>query len=235
VIDGEILDDVNVGPATIIVDAYIDGATELDRDRAVADLIDGLSPTMGPARIVWERPDGTAREIVAYLQDGLTNVTLREPARSAPVRLVFKAMFPYWVPVNVTGGPVAPWLGTAIGGLIYPDAVGGIWAEFNIDNAGSAPTWPRLVWTGPFENLHWFSFTTGQGVRVTEIVPTGVDPRRRGVWLDDDYRSDILAAGSAELFPFRPGWNRCGIHVAKVGGANFSVGTVQWPIFYLGC
>ncbi|MGL4300057.1 MAG: hypothetical protein ACRCW4_13385 [Candidatus Neomicrothrix subdominans] len=227
---GEVLDQVKIGTRILKVPVYIDGATEDARDLALRSLAQSLDPQRGPCRLIWRRPGtpaGTGREITAYLA-GPENWTLREPASSVPVVLIFEAFDPYW---RIAG--IESW--GAYGGSL-PDGLGSAMDAPLLNNQGSVETWPEWIITGPCENVQALSVATGQMWRITEVLTAGqvvriqTDPRTRGVWLGDDLRGDIMDGEADELWGLRPGLNW--VWIRAVNPTDLGTFDIRWPHRY---
>lgn len=216
-VPGERVESVHTEPRLIALPVVINTSEPGDLDRAVA----GLAPVLNPStdcRIIVERDDGSAREIVARYYSGAGEQTVADHERKhITIPLVFKAHDPYWRALNDAWGREA-------GGIA--DAIGAGFTEIAATNLGDVEAWPEWTVTGPAENIEIVSFARGKIVRAIEVLPDGAqlrirtDPADRGVWLDDFDAWPALALES-DIWSLKPGLNRCGIRATgSIEGAT---------------
>ena len=202
-IAGEKLETVRRLPRIIPLPFWIRAATELEADQLAGDLGRILHPHRD-GRLIFERPDGSDREITVRCIDGASAITVEHGEfHWVKVPAVFKAWDPDWRSTTEDRGFDTDG---------FPDGKTSGILGVDIDNQGDLPAWPEWKITGPGENYELINLTTGQMFRIVEVLGVGdvvrirTDPRDRGVWLNDVLNWRILE-GTHELWPLVPGLN----------------------------
>ena len=181
IIPGETLDSVRAQPRVFAVPLLVQADDELGIDQRLAALGGILDPDYD-CRVVYERPDGTEREITArYTSGGEATIVEHHRRRFVRVPLVFTAYFPYWRAVGSDNlfGPTA-----------FIDALGGLQNDVVITNNGDVDTWPIFTVTGYTNQLEIIHPASGSVIRFAEILEAGqtlridTDPRQRAVEVD---------------------------------------------------
>lgn len=236
-IPGEAITQIRAAARTITVPLIVNSTagTELGLDTSIADLPGHMSPEQGPCSIIYQRADGTQREITAYYTGGADRLEIVDLSlyRHTVAPLEFRALNPFWRDVNSTQGTIAT--------TTFPNGALALADHLTVTNTSDVTTWPSWTFTGPLENIEIGSVTTSQLFRIDEIIPAGstvritTDPADRSVWLDDDLRWDILDPIAAELFPLNPGPNI--LVLAAVYGTTVTGGTytANWPLLWETC
>lgn len=206
-IPGERVDTVQALPRTFLVPVIVEGATELAVDQALADLLADLSPAED-CRILYRRPDGTERELIARYQGGGDAVSATAEAghlqRHVRVPLIFRAYSPYWRDL-ATGLVVS-------GPTTFQDGRGAGTNLVTFANPGDVECWPEIIVTGYAEAIELTNLTTGGVLRVAEVIPEGstlridVDAASFGVWINDVEAQSAMDAAT-DWWPLAAGDN----------------------------
>jgi hypothetical protein len=219
-IPGERVDTVQAQPRTFVVPVFVEGATELEVDQNLADLLADLNPAED-CRILYRRADGAERELVARYPGGGDAVAAAAEAgylqRHVRVPLVFRAHFPYWR--DLTTGLVVS------GPTTFQDGRGAGSNEVTFTNPGDVECWPELIITGHAEAIEVTNLTTGGVLRVVEVIPVGstlridADPGSFGVWIDD-VEADGAMDTATDWWPLAPGVNELLVRGNTATGAE---------------
>lgn len=215
-IPGEQLEDDHAEPKLFGLPVLVMADSEAELDERLGD----LGPILNPAvdvRVVFEREDGSAREITARCYDGADRIQVESKDRLfARVPLVFKAFDPYW---RATNEDASEFVDDFNDGL-----VGGVNAVDLVN--GGVLAWPEMTVDGPIENVELASLETGQTIRVLEVLDPGdqlrivTDPAKRGVWWNGDLRWDVVSQVETELWPLLSGLNRLKVRGVGPGGGG---------------
>lgn len=233
-IPGERVESVRALAKTFVVPVQVEGTTEQEVDAYLAAFGAMLSPSAGDVRVVYQRPDGTQREISARYAGGGDAVAATDEAgylqRHVTVPLIFKAHWPYWRPLSGSvdvSGPTTFSDGRAAGSNLV-----------TVTNAGDVEAWPEVTVTGYSESIEGVNLTTGQGFRVRRVLTVAdvlridTDKRTFGVYINDvaDYSAMDPAS---EYWPLVPGENVLWFRGNTATGAE-SIGgfTVRWRELY---
>jgi hypothetical protein len=219
-IPGERVGPVQAQPRTFVVPVIVEGATELEIDQNLADLLADLNPAED-CRILYRRPDGTERELVARYQGGGDAVSAWSEAgylqRHVRVPLVFRAYQPYWRDLTnslVVSGPTT-----------FQDGRGAGANEVTFTNPGDVECSPELIITGHAEAIEVTNLTTGGVLRVVEVIPVGstlridADPASFGVWIND-VEADGAMDTATDWWSFAPGANEILVRANTATGAE---------------
>lgn len=221
---GEVKEGTQDLPRTFSVPLLINADTELEVDERLSVLGQVLDPDV-ENRLIYERPDGSRREIVATYLGGGDRITVEHrDKRFFRVPLVFRAHYPYWRDVAaapVTSGPTT-----------FLDGFTSLSNDVTMTNAGDVTTWPVITITGKTQNIEALNMGTGQVWRITEIIETGdvlridTDPRSFSVLLNDQLRYDVTDP-IADFFPLLKGDNRIIIRGNSDSGVT-AIGTFEF-------
>ncbi len=228
-IAGDLVESVRALPRTIVVPVQVEGSTELAVDDYLGDLGAILSP-VDDVRLIYRRPDGSERELIARYAGGGDAVSATDEAgylqRHVTVPLIFKAHWPYWRAMAGSLGVSGPTTfsdGRAAGSNLV-----------TVTNVGDVDCSPEITITGYAEAIEGVNLTTGQGFRVRRVLTTAdvlridTDDRTFGVYLNDvaDYSTMDPAS---EFWPLVPGANVLWFRGNTATGAE-SIGgfTVRW-------
>lgn len=207
---GEVHDGVRIEPRIFAVPLLVQATSEQDVDDALQELAGILDPTCeSPCRIVYQRPDGSAREIFAWYESGGARANVRYgESRYVRVPLVFKAQRPYWRSTTDSE--------SNIGGTI-PDAWFASSLHLQLTNPGDVDTWPRWQFAaingGTMRNIEVFSLDAGRSFRlpntfaINDVVHIDTDPRAQAVELNADPAYQNIMDPISQFFPLRPGVN----------------------------
>jgi hypothetical protein len=179
--------------------------------------------TPGVLRVA--RPDGTAREIEVYYEDGFGGEPGEHWLYANPV-LTLYAPDGYWRDTTATHienayvGVVTPYLDP------FPTVSSAqVLGETTLDNPGEVDAWPEWTITGPMTSLHATNTTTGHEFTLTytltagqQITITTLRPTVRGP-------ADVNLIGSLDwpasyLWPLAPGTNEVEFDVAGAGSGS---------------
>lgn len=232
-IPGERVESVRALAKTFVVPIQVEGTTEQEIDAYLGAFGTMLTPT-GDIRVIYERPDGTQREISARYAGGGDATSATDDAgylqRHVTVPLIFKAHWPYWRPLNGSVDVSGP--------TTFSDGRSAGSNTVTVTNAGDVDCWPELTVTGYAEAIEGVNLTTGQGFRVRRILTTtdvlriDTDPRTFGVYVNDT--ADYTAMDpSSEFWPLVPGPNVLWWRGNTATGAE-SIGgfTIRWRELY---
>jgi hypothetical protein len=220
---GEAIETVRTQPRSFAVPVLAQGSTEQAVDEVLGSLGSILDPNRD-VRIVYSRPDGSAREITARYQSGGESLAVKSSHHNAVVvPLVFKAFYPFWRSAD----------GVRVYSETMRDAGYADLNAVNITNAGDVDVWPEITINGYAENVECTSLNTGQVFRCRWILTEGetlrvdTDPRRFGVYLNEAQGYSTAMDPFSEFWPLQPGLNRLiirGITFQRPGGRL----TVRW-------
>ena len=184
-IPGERVDSVQALPRTFALPLQVEGDSELEIDQALGRLGAILSPS-DQVRVIYRRPDGTEREILAYYAGGADALSATAEAgyhqRAVSVPLVLRAHWPYW---RAAGTPLLTY-----GPELFDDGRSAGSNLVTITNGGDVATWPEIIITGYAEGIDVANLTTGEVWRIREILEEGdvlridTDPTTFGVYLN---------------------------------------------------
>jgi len=155
-IPGEVVGQVKALPRQIAVPILVKATDELTVDEYLGNLGRVLQPKE-PCSIIFERPDGTVREIVARYTSGgeAVNVPTYQTTHVV-VRLIFTAFDPYWRSITT---PEKTYTEPFENGFFA------LMNSFYLDNEGDVPVWPTWTFTGAAEGVlravAWSEFDSG--------------------------------------------------------------------------
>lgn len=166
---------VRAQPARITWPLYIWGDTHMQlvqRWRALrkAFLLTLHRQTPGVLRVA--RPDGTAREIQAYYEDGFAG----EPGEAWMfTKPVLTLMCPdgFWRDAVDTIVPFSYGIGTSFLAPYPQTSPSQVLGSTTISNSGDVEAWPRWTVTGPMVALTGSNDTTGQSFQLTYTLTAG--------------------------------------------------------------
>ena len=232
---GEEFDGQRFESRPIAIPILVNAADEQGVDEALGELGGILDPSQGECRIVYERPDGTRREISARYEEGGDAVLVEHnETRYVRVPLIFRAQFPFWRPADGTD--------PARGGS-FTDAWFAGSDYVQVVNEGDVAVWPRFRFvglTGSFSEIEVHSLTAGRGFRLPNIFPVNsfididTDPRDTSVELDLDPAFQTVMDPWSQFFQLRPGVNNLILRArgeSTGGGAAGATGNV--PIYQI--
>ncbi len=230
-IPGETITNIRARPRTIVCPIVVHADQETTLEDAWDTLGGFLSTIEGPCRLIWTRADGGKREITAHYQSGADTVRITNlhQHRHIEANLTFRASYPYWTEF---GGTVQDFGGG------FNNALGAGITMITFDNQGDVRTWPTVTLNGPVERVELMNQSTGQLVRVNEIITAGqqirleFDPRNRGVFLDDVWQPSVLDPTAADMWPLLPGVNNVILRAVSPGDAG--LWEARWPILWEG-
>lgn len=205
-IPGERVDDIHPLPRLLSVPILVIGTDTDDLDTQLGALGAILSPDL-PVQILFERGDGTKREITAYCVDGADQLVVADHEELfARAPLVFKAFDPWWRAIDADAVEHTE---TFDDGLLAGSN------PVDLTNPSDvAKVWPEITIWGPVENIHMGNLEVGISFRIREVLDVGdvvrivTDPARRDVWLNDTRAWSVLDPEYSLMWPLIPGLNR---------------------------
>lgn len=231
-IPGERLDNVRAGARTFAIGIVIVGS-EYVQDERLGDLHRFLRSDRD-VRVIYTRPSGTKREIVARCINAGNQTTLdtwKDPA--AKVTLVFKAFDPYWRTVDAE---------IRSADFVFQDGFYALANAVEVVNDGDVNTWPRLIATGPVQNVHFTNLEVGATFRLKQVIDAGsvcrieTDPRHRNVWVNDSVNWRAVDNTLNESWPLVPGLNRLLVRgLSSPAPGPIGSFRVEWTPLYESC
>jgi len=188
----------------------------------------------GPGVLRVSRPDGSAREISAYYEDGLGGDVGQGWLSANPVLTLF-CPNGFWQATTTT--TVTRSYGVSVPFLApYPTVSSSqVLGNTQITNPGDADAWPTWLITGPASSIEATSSTTGESFEITYALDAGdtiaitTDPPTVRGPAGQPLTSALTWPG-AELWPLKPRINNINFEVAGAG-AGTSI-TLSWKPRY---
>jgi len=166
---------VRAEPARLTWPLHVWGETHqqfIDRWRALRGAFLSTLHRGVPGTLRVARPDGSAREIQAYYEDGFTGLAGQNWLSASPV-LTLLCPDPYWRDITDTVLPFS--YGLATNYLApYPQVSSSqVLGATTVNNPGEVVAWPQWTVTGPMAALAALNNTTGQQFELTYALAAG--------------------------------------------------------------
>lgn len=197
--------------------------THMELITGYRDLVSKFTITrrLGPGRLRIYRPDGSAREIEAYYQDGFGGT----PGQGWLYETSIVSLFcedPYWRDINPVEVPREYGVGVPFLSPFPTVSSSIVLGETEVFNPGEVEAWPSWVITGPATGLIATNQTTGESFELTydldpgdTITITTDPPTVRGP--SGEVLTSALNWPDAVLWALQPGLNSVDFDVS---GAN---------------
>lgn len=213
-------------PRSLTWPLHIWGATHVEFTTRMRAIVRAFTQTryLGPGTLRITHPDGSAREILAYYEDGLGGDVGQGWVSASPVLTLF-CPNGFWRDVESLTDTRSYSVGTPYLAPYPTVSSGRVLGDTQLTNPGEADAWPSWVITGPATQVTATNHTTGEAFTLTytlasaETITVTTDPPTvRGP--AGQVLTSALNWPGAELWPLQPGVNDVEFAVSGSGAGT---------------